>query len=181
MYNPLKPEYLWRPSQILRRVSYQPSDDPASLRLPWKCRISACPGEIIGHSIATQGIYDLPVTEAIIRLSDAGDTALDVGANIGYMTLVLALAVGQQGRVICFEPNTDVLPRLHANVDSWSSLHIAPIEIRTAALSNRNGEGCLGFPAGYGKNCGLASLEMEDGSIPVKLSRLDAWISTSLA
>jgi len=88
--------------------------------------------------------------------------------------LVLALAVGQQGRVICFEPNTDVLPRLHANVDSWSSLHIAPIEIRTAALSNRNGEGCLGFPAGYGKNCGLASLEMEDGSIPVKLSRLDA-------
>ena len=174
MYNLLKPEYLWRPSQILRRVSYQPSDNDVSLRLPWKCRISACPGEIIGHSIATQGIYDLPVTEAIIRLSDAGDTALDVGANIGYMSLVLALAVGPQGRVVCFEPNTDVLERLHANVASWSSLDIAPMEIRTAALSNRNGEGYLGFPAGYGKNCGLASLEMENASISVKLCRLDS-------
>ena len=174
MYNPLKPEYLWRPSQILRRVSYQPSNNNVSLRLPWKCTIGACPGEIIGHSIATQGIYDLPVTEAIIRLADAGDTALDVGANIGYMTLVLALAVGPQGSVVCFEPNTDVLPTLRANVNNWSSLHIAPIEIRTAALSNQNGEGCLGFPAGYGTNCGLASLEMEDGGIPVKLCRLDA-------
>jgi FkbM family methyltransferase len=145
-----------------------------ALSLPWNCRINACPAEVIGHSIATQGVYDLPVTEAIIRLAETGDVAVDVGANIGYMALVLAMAVGPEGRVVCFEPNADVLPRLRANVVSWTNLPIAPIDIHASALSDRIGEGCLGFPDGYQKNCGLASLEVAHGTTSVKLCRLDS-------
>ena len=172
MYNLLKPEYLWRPGQILRRLSFKPSND-ATLFLPWNCTINACSEENIGRSIATQGVYDLSVTEAIMRLTDTDDTALDVGANIGYMSLVLALSAGPRGRVFCFEPNPDLLPRLHANVNSWKTLPIAPIEVKTIALSDRDGQGYLGFPAGYDRNSGVASLEVE-GDIPVKLCRLDS-------
>ena len=172
MYNLLKPEYLWRPRQILRRLSFKPSNDK-TLSLPWNCTINVCSAETLGRSIATQGVYDLPVTEAIMRLTDAEDTALDVGANIGYMSLVLAMSVGPRGRVVCFEPNPDVLPRLNMNVNGWKSLPIGPIEVRAIALSDRDGQACLGFPADYDQNCGVASLEVE-GSVPVELCRLDS-------
>lgn len=136
--------------------------------------ITACPAEMVGRSIATQGVYDLPVTEAIMRLADNGDTALDVGANIGYMSLVLAMSVTPSGHVLSFEPNPDVLPNLYRNVDGWRSLQIAPIEIKPIALSDRNGEAKLGMPADYGQNRGVATLEIEHGTVPVEICRLDS-------
>lgn len=181
MLNPLKPEYLWRPSQILRRLAFRPSNDTVSLPLPWHCTIGACPAESIGRSIATQGVYDLPITEAIMRVTEPGESALDVGANIGYMALVLALSAGPRGRVLCFEPNADVVPNLRNNVESWKSLPIAPIEIKTAAISDRDGDGYLGFPNDYGPNRGVASLEVKQGRVPVKLCRLDSLGSRDAA
>lgn len=170
----MKPEYLWRPSQILRRLAFRPSNEIETLSLPWHCTIKACPAEALGRSIATLGIYDLPLTEGIMRLADAGDTALDLGANIGYMTLVLALSAGPAGRVISFEPNAALHPTLRTNVHIWSSLPIAPIQIETTALSDRNGESVLGFPDDYLGNQGVASLELKKDGIPVRVCRLDS-------
>lgn len=151
-----------------------PSREILPLSLPWDCTIRACSAETIGRSIATQGVYDLPVTEAIMRLADPGDTALDVGANIGYMSLVLARSVGPRGRVASFEPSPTVFPVLRMNVDNWKSLGIAPIEIHGLALSESDGEGHLGFPANSDENWGLATLEIRDGGIPIQLRRLDS-------
>jgi FkbM family methyltransferase len=148
--------------------------------LPWDCTINACSGEGIGRSIATQGIYDLPLTEAILRLTDPGETSLDAGANIGYMTLLLAWCAGPGGRVISFEPNPAVRRMLQNNVASWETLSIAPIEILSSALSDRDGEGFLGFPEGYDSNWGVASLEAPAGNLAVKLSRLDSIASESV-
>ncbi len=145
-----------------------------ALPLPWNCHISACSAEVVGRSIATQGVYDLPVTEAVVRLADVGDTSLDVGAIIGYMSLVLARSVGPRGRVLSFEPSPAVLPLLRSNVHNWKSLPIAPIEIHSIALSNQDGEGRLGFPSGGDPNWGVASLEVEEASVPVQLRRLDS-------
>lgn len=144
------------------------------LSLPWHCTISARSAEIIGRCIATHGLYDLPLTEAIMRLTDAGDTALDLGANIGYMTLVLARSAGPEGRVLCFEPNPALLPILRTNVNNWNSLQVAPIQIETFAISDRNGGGVLGFPDDYVRNQGLASLELKKDGVPVHVRRLDS-------
>ena len=81
-----------------------------------------------------------------MRLADRGDTAIDVGANIGYMSLVFALSVGPQGRVFSFEPCPAVLPILSMNVNNWKSLQLAPIEIHEIALSDRDEQGRLGVP-----------------------------------
>ena len=169
----LNPEYFYRPSQILRRLSFKPSLD-ATLPLPWRCAITTNSTDTIGRAIATQGVYDLPVTEALMRLADPDETALDVGANIGYMSLVLALSVGSRGRVICFEPNADVLPKLRRNADNWKALNAAPIEIHSVALSDHEGAGSLGFPAAYSENLGVASLEFGEGGVRVPLCRLDS-------
>jgi len=170
----LKPEYIWRPSQVVRRLSFRPSVEIKPLPLPWHCTINACSAELIGRFIAKHGVYDLPLTEAVLRLTDAGDVAVDVGANIGYMTMALALSAGPEGRVCCFEPNPDLIPILRMNVANWSSLQLAPIQIKTIALSDRNGEGVLGFPDDYAGNKGLASLELKNAGVPVSVRRLDA-------
>jgi len=76
-----KPEFPWRPSQLMRSRTLKPSDTHQNLPLPWDCTIAARSTEVVGRLIATLGLYDLPLTEAIIRLATTGDTGLDVGGQ----------------------------------------------------------------------------------------------------
>ncbi len=48
--------------------------------------------------------YEMPVVEMIKRYLKPGDTFIDVGANIGYITAVAANEVGENGEVHTFEP-----------------------------------------------------------------------------
>lgn len=60
------------------------------------------------------GAYEKPETQWIEARVKAGDTVVDIGANIGYFTMLMAHAVGPSGRVLAFEPvneNADLLER----------------------------------------------------------------------
>ena len=48
------------------------------------------------------GIYDLIVTEILWRLINKGEIAVDVGANIGYMTSLMAAKVASSGKVYSY-------------------------------------------------------------------------------
>ncbi|MCU1294954.1 MAG: hypothetical protein JWP08_3804 [Bryobacterales bacterium] len=168
-----KPEYLLRPRQFLRRLNFKPQDTIRMLPLPWGTGIFARSSETVGRAIATQGVYDLPVTEALIRLMDPGETALDIGANIGYMSLVLARAAGVGGKVISFEPNPSVLPCLRQNLSMWSHLPVAQIELRSVALSDHTGEENLVLPADFAENEGTARLGSGVDGTAVHVLRLD--------
>jgi FkbM family methyltransferase len=63
------------------------------------------------------GAYEPFVLEAIGRFTRPGMTAYDVGAHIGFITLALARAVGEAGRVVAFEPLPANLERLRANLE----------------------------------------------------------------
>ena len=58
----------------------------------------------IDQSILKYGIYEAESTAAVKRLVRPGMTCLDVGANIGYYTLLMASLVGTEGTVLAFEP-----------------------------------------------------------------------------
>ena len=51
------------------------------------------------------GFWELWITTAIARSLGPGMVAVDVGANLGYYTLLMADAVGPTGQVFAFEPN----------------------------------------------------------------------------
>lgn len=53
----------------------------------------------------------------IKKLVKKGDTVLDLGANIGYWTCLLADLVGETGRVFAFEPSPDNFQLLKKNVE----------------------------------------------------------------
>jgi FkbM family methyltransferase len=61
--------------------------------------------------------YEADVTTALSNLVRPGMTVADVGAHIGYDTLLLARLVGDAGRVIAFEPDPANLARLRRNCE----------------------------------------------------------------
>ncbi len=89
-------------------------------------------------------MYDLTVSEAIWRLLDPGAYAVDVGANIGHMTSVMAARVGVTGRVLAWRPHPDIYDELAANVGAWEAEGGgAQVTARQVAFSDRSGTATL--------------------------------------
>lgn len=100
-----RPEYIFRPNQIFQRFfksNLHQKNEFHSVNLPWglNIKIPTNPNDVVGKAISSYGIYDLSLTELLWRLIFPGETALDIGANIGYMTSIMAKRVGQTGKVI---------------------------------------------------------------------------------
>jgi FkbM family methyltransferase len=62
------------------------------------------------------GTYEPELQAAIANLVQPGWVVFDVGANIGYITLLLARAVGEGGRVVAFEPLPENMRRMQRNL-----------------------------------------------------------------
>lgn len=61
----------------------------------------------VGAHIAREQSYEPDVMATLKRFLRPGHTFIDIGANIGYFTMLGAALVGDSGRVIAFEPNAD--------------------------------------------------------------------------
>lgn len=70
----------------------------------------------ISNVIAKTGEYEPTISAAILGSLAPGDTAVDVGAHIGFHTMLMAQAVGPTGRVHAFEPVPDNVALLRRNV-----------------------------------------------------------------
>lgn len=143
------------------------------------------PGETVGHALWHLGVYDLIASEVAWRLLQPGETAVDVGANVGVMSGLMARRSGAGGRITGLEPHPKVFAALQANVDGWraTGCSLADIRIERLALSASVGEATLSEPAYFTKNHGLSSLESPDVSetpanqFQVPVSTLDALVS----
>ena len=68
------------------------------------------------HKTYVFGTYEPGVVQGLEELVQPGWTAVDVGANIGYFTLLMANRVGPQGKVIAFEPLAENFKILKENI-----------------------------------------------------------------
>ena len=90
------------------------------------CMFPVDRGTLIGWSVHFFGAYEQEVRTEIRRSLQPGDVAIDVGANVGWHTLLMASCVGDAGRVFAFEPNPSTRERLeHAiAVNRLSCVHV---------------------------------------------------------
>lgn len=56
---------------------------------------------------ASSGHWEAHLAACFRRLCRAGSVVLDIGANVGYHTLLLATLIGEQGKCYAFEPNSE--------------------------------------------------------------------------
>jgi FkbM family methyltransferase len=83
------------------------------------------------------GALELPVQEALRRTLPAGGVLYDVGANLGFFTLLGARIAGEAGRVIAFEP-VAANAALVADAARRNGMG-ARVEVREAAISAQPG------------------------------------------
>ena len=67
--------------------------------------------------LSINGVYEPFETDLIKTKINKGDTVLDIGANIGYYTLIFARSVGNTGKVYAFEPDPENFALLKRNVE----------------------------------------------------------------
>ena len=92
--------------------------------------------DIVGRYITYFGIWEPSMTAWLRATLKPGDTFVDVGANVGYFTLLASDLVGPTGRVVAVEPSAATRRLLERNV---SSNHVANVRIVEAAVSDHIG------------------------------------------
>lgn len=97
--------------------------------------------QCVSPVIREQGVWEPYETELLRRSLRPGDRVLDVGANIGYFSVLAGAWVGDSGHVYAFEPEPDNVQLLHKNI-ALNGLE-GRVECVAAALSDQAGEGTL--------------------------------------
>jgi FkbM family methyltransferase len=88
------------------------------------------------YHLLFRGCHEPAITDLIQRVVKPGSVCLDVGANVGSHTLVLARAAGPHGRVIAVEPHPRLSARLERNVRLNDYRNVVVI---AAALADTDG------------------------------------------
>lgn len=88
----------------------------------------------IDKQIITKGVFEPLSTKIMERFVKPGDVVIDVGANIGYYTVLFSKRVGASGTVIAFEPTRHFGDVLKKNVEANQ---LNNVEIIDFGLSNK--------------------------------------------
>lgn len=94
--------------------------------------------EFISGDLARSGVWEPFESKIFTRLCQPGSRILDLGANIGWYSLLAARQIGENGRVIAFEPDERNASLLRVNVALGD--RDACIEIHQAAVGDQAGQ-----------------------------------------
>lgn len=111
------------------------------------------------------GSYEMRKRHAFEDAIPDGATVYDIGANVGYYSLLAAVLVGDEGKVYAFEPlprNIEFLRR-HVSINRINNIEVIP-----CAVSDHSGEAY--FNLGNSSATGHLS---ESGEMDVRLVCLD--------
>jgi len=99
--------------------------------------------------------YELGVARVLELLLRPGDRFVDIGANIGMITLHARSLVGSSGRIDCFEPNPDCVDLLQKNL---AINEIQNVVVHQCALAEASGALTLSLTSGHSGTATLADV-----------------------
>ena len=73
------------------------------------------------------GTYERPTQMFLMRVMRAGDAFVDVGAHIGYFSLLAAALVGETGRVVAVEPIAENYAQLSRHIAENDLSWVTPV------------------------------------------------------
>jgi FkbM family methyltransferase len=139
------------------------------------------PSVPLGWHVAMFGTYEPGLRAILGALLGPGAVAMDVGANVGWHTLLMAKRVGDQGRVLAVEANPSVRARLADNVSINGFAHV---DIVPCALAAREGQVEFYGPAEDDADSGNGHVVSEadqsrEGVFTVETRTLDAVVAAA--
>jgi FkbM family methyltransferase len=122
------------------------------------------PNDFIGRHIYLAGEFDRPVVATLLKYARPGDTLLDIGANVGYISACFLHNI-PDSKVLAVEPQPKVLDILRANLNHFGE---ARYELFPIAISDADSSGWLALSDW---NSGAAAVTATGGSnsAPIQL------------
>ena len=111
------------------------------------------------------------ITKFVKKVIKKGDVVLDLGANIGYWTCLLAELVGDKGHVYAFEPEPNNFQLLKKNVEINNYKNVT---LEQKAVSNKTGKTKL-FISNVKTDHRIYDWSGHQDSIEVDVVRLDDY------
>ncbi len=174
--------HLWRPRWLpgrllapLKRWALRRYATPIECRLDTGQRFMARPDDLVQCEIAITGSWEGLIYRAVRPLVEPGAVVVDVGAHVGYSTLLFADWVGAGGHVYCFEPVIAHAEQLRENVRLNG--YEDRVVINRVAVAAR--EGTADFYHDTTLNSGMGSLAPRPGQrrrLHVPTVGLDRWL-----
>lgn len=121
------------------------------------------------------GYWELATTELIRKTLRKGMIFIDIGANIGYFTIIASQIVGGSGKVLAFEPDTTNFLLLKKSV---VFNHFSNCELFNCAVSNKSGKLDLYLAESPGGHSIVSNFGK--GRIQVNSVTLDSLLSLQL-
>ncbi|MEM1113640.1 MAG: FkbM family methyltransferase [Pseudomonadota bacterium] len=155
------------------------ASQPITLRVPGvgeplRMRLHGAHDRFVSERLREEGIWEPYETSLLRRLLRPGGIFLDVGANIGYFTLLAAHWVGPAGGVFAVEPDPANFALLRDNLTLNSLLE--RVVLLNAGMAERDGETRLYLSE---DNLGDHQLHPDEPgrrSIAVPLVNATAWL-----
>lgn len=124
-------------------------------------------------SLFIHGVFEPLETEIVRKEIKEGDVVLDIGAHIGYYTLIFARLVGEKGHIFAFEPDPNNFHILKRNVEINGYQNITLVQ---AAVSDINGSINL-YQSNHNSANNIIGYIPSDNrkSVKVKTIRLDDY------
>jgi FkbM family methyltransferase len=126
---------------LAQQLAYYSTSGDIDALLPFEVRghkMYFYPGDF-GALISTE-TWEPQTTDIFESLLQDGDIVIDIGAYVGYYTLLAASKVGKEGQVFAFEPNPLTYALLTKNIETNGYTNVAAIQ---KAVSNKNGSAIL--------------------------------------
>jgi FkbM family methyltransferase len=130
----------------------------------------------ISALIATSGWPNLPVTCLMSAMLRPGMNVVDVGANLGFYTLLAANAVRESGRVWSFEPEPHNFQLLMKSIQANNFHNVEPVQ---TALSDAPGIEKLYLAPTSEPNAHTLSQDRGMGSLEIQSTSLDEFLQAN--
>jgi FkbM family methyltransferase len=117
-----------------------------------------------------RGVHEPATTRIFKTILKQGDNVVDVGANIGYFSLLSAKLIGNKGIVYAFEPNKDNIDQIYKNCELNNFYNIKPYKV---ALSNQVGQMKFYTSSKESAHHSLIKTKEHDGQTIVGVAKLD--------
>ncbi len=77
-----------------------------------------------GNAIYYYGFFEANLTNFLLNFIESGDTVFDVGAHVGYYTMLTSALVGEKGQIHSFEPTPRTFQTLKDNTSPKNNITI---------------------------------------------------------
>jgi FkbM family methyltransferase len=122
--------------------------------------------------------YEPYESKLVMGLLRPGDVAVDVGAMIGYYTVIFAKHVEQHGRVYAFEPDPENFALLESNVAMNGYGHVRCASVLVGAEAGRGR--LWRAPSNRGDHHAFPGADGDRESIDVDVVRLDDAVTEAV-